>query len=145
MTAADHPVVLYDGVCGLCNRLVRMILRRDRGAVFRFAPLQGEFARAARARHRLSRPAGAANEMETMYVVVAPGSSEERLLDRSEAATYIWSRVRGPLRALAWMRFLPRFLRDALYDLVARRRYRWFGKHESCPLPPPEWSGRFLD
>ena len=138
--AALHPVVLYDGVCGLCNRLVRIVLKRDPEGVFRFAPLQGEFARAALARHARDR-----EPQETMYVVLAPGTPEERLLSHSDAAVYILRHIRGPLRAARGLRFLPRFLRDPMYALLARSRYRWFGKYESCPLPAPEWRERFLD
>jgi predicted DCC family thiol-disulfide oxidoreductase YuxK len=139
MTDTQHPIVLYDGVCGLCNRLVRIILRRDPGGAFRFAPLQGEFARAALARHSPER-----GPLETMYVVVAPGTPAERLLSHSDAAVFILERIRGPLRAARWLRLLPRFLRDTLYRIVARHRYRWFGKFETCPLPRPEWRDRFI-
>jgi predicted DCC family thiol-disulfide oxidoreductase YuxK len=140
--AAPHPVVLYDGVCGLCNRLVRIVLARDPAGVFRFAPLQGEFARGALARHARDREP--METMETMYVVLGPGTPEERLLSHSEAAVYVLGRIRGPLRAARALRLLPRFLRDPVYALVARSRYRWFGKFESCPLPRPEWRERFL-
>ena len=133
------PVVLYDGVCGLCNRLVRMILRRDPAGTFRFAPLQGEFAGAVFARRPEAR-----ESLETMYVVVAPGTPEERLLTHSEAAVYILERVRGPLRLARVWKYLPRSVRDRMYRAIARRRYRWFGKYESCPLPEARWRERFL-
>ena len=142
MSAAggDHPVVLYDGVCGLCNRLVRMILRRDPAGVFRFAPLQSEFARAALARHAHDR-----ENMETMYVVIALGGAEERLLSHADAAMYVLGRIRGPLRAARVLHWLPRFVRDWMYRVIARSRYRWFGKYESCPVPEPAWRSRFLE
>jgi len=133
------PVVLYDGVCGLCNRLVRMILRRDPAGTFRFAPLQGEFAAAVFARRPEAR-----ESLETMYVVVAPGTPEERLLTHSEAAVYILERVRGPLRLARVWKYLPHSVRDRMYRAIARRRYRWFGKYESCPLPEARWRERFL-
>jgi len=133
------PVVLYDGVCGLCNRLVRMIQRRDPAGTFRFAPLQGEFAAAVFARRPEAR-----ESLETMYVVVAPGTPEERLLTHSEAAVYILERVRGPLRLARVWKYLPRFVRDRMYRAIARRRYRWFGRYESCPLPEARWRERFL-
>lgn len=136
-------MVLYDGVCGLCNRLVRMILRRDPEGVFRFAPLQGEFARAALARHAPER-APLETPFETMYVLVDPGAAGERLLSHSDAAVYVLGRIRGPLRAARWLRLLPRAARDALYGMVARRRYRWFGKYQECPVPEPRWRERFL-
>lgn len=136
----NRPVVLYDGVCGMCNRLLRMILRRDPAGHFRFATLQGEFAAAALQRHHASR-----ESLETMYVVLAPGTAEERLLSHSDAAVYILGHIRGPLRVFGALRFLPRFVRNGIYRFIARRRYRWFGKYETCPLPPAEWKERFLD
>jgi predicted DCC family thiol-disulfide oxidoreductase YuxK len=135
----SHPVVLYDGVCGMCNRLVRMILRRDPDGFFRFATLQGELAGAALARHHESR-----ESFETVYVLLEPGTPAERLLSHSDAAVYILAHIRGPLRALRAWGFLPRFLRDWIYRLIAKRRYRWFGKYHTCPLPPAEWKERFL-
>ena len=140
MTDTQHPIVLYDGVCGLCNRLVRIILRRDPGGTFRFAPLQGAFAGAVLARHAPER-----EPLETMYVVVAPGAPAERLLSHSDAAVFILERIRGPLRAARWLRLLPRFLRDELYRALARHRYRLFGKYQACPLPEPQWKERFLE
>jgi predicted DCC family thiol-disulfide oxidoreductase YuxK len=134
------PVVLYDGVCGMCNRLVRVILRRDPGGTFRFAPLQGKFAGDVLARRHADR-----ESLETMYVVVAPGTSDERLLSHSDAAVYILERIRGPLRAARAWKYLPRSLRDWMYRFVAHRRYRWFGKYQTCPLPEAEWKERFLE
>src|SRR3954447_17119557 len=144
-SASDHPVILYDGVCGLCNRMVPLILRRDPAGIFHFATLQGEFARAALARHAAERAASEMTNMETMYVLVAPGSAEERLLSHSEAALFIAARLRGPLRMARLFRLLPRFLRDWMYGVVARSRYRWFGKLDTCLLPEPQWEDRFLD
>jgi predicted DCC family thiol-disulfide oxidoreductase YuxK len=138
--STDSPLIIYDGVCGMCNRLVRVILPRDPDGVFRFATLQGEFARAVLARHNSDR-----ERMDTLYVVLAPGMPEERLLSHSDGALYIAARLRGPLRMARVFRFLPRALRDWLYGLIARRRYRWFGKYETCPLPEPQWKDRFLD
>jgi predicted DCC family thiol-disulfide oxidoreductase YuxK len=124
----------------MCNRLVRVILPRDPDGVFRFATLQGDFARAALARHNADREA-----METLYVVLAPGTPEERLLSRSDGGLYIAARLRGPLRMARIFRFVPRAVRDWLYGIIARHRYRWFGKYETCPLPDPRWKDRFLD
>ena len=136
----SHPVVLYDGVCGMCNRLVRTILRRDPEGHFRFATQQGPFATAVLERHHAFR-----ERFETMYVLLDPGTPQERLLSHSDAAVYVLSHIRGPLRALRAWGWLPHFLRDWIYRFIARKRYRWFGKHETCPLPPAEWKERFLD
>ncbi len=136
---ADQPLVLYDGVCGLCNRTVRFVLRRDKRGVFRFAPLQSDLGQELLQRHGRD-----PRELQTIYVVLERGTSAEHLLNRSAAAQEICRRLGGIWRLCAVFNVLPRSWRDALYDFVARRRYRWFGKYESCPLPRPEERERFL-
>ena len=137
---ADHPVVLYDGVCGLCNRTVQFILRRDKRGVFRFAALQGPTGETLLRAHGRD-----ARNLQTVYVVLDRGQPTERLLARSAAAQEIARRLGGIYRLALIFNVLPRRWRDALYDFVARRRYRWFGKYDSCPLPQPGDRERFLE
>jgi predicted DCC family thiol-disulfide oxidoreductase YuxK len=134
------PIVLYDGVCALCNGLVTFVLARDRAGVFRFASLQGEFGRETLARH--GRNSGA---LDTLLIVLSPGSPDERLLDRSTAALFVLQHLPG-IWTLAGraMEIVPGALRDVAYRLVARTRYRTFGKYDVCPVPPPEVRDRFL-
>jgi len=140
MTAASGPILLYDGVCGLCNRLVRFVLKRDRRRLFRFAPLQGETAARTLARHGKD-PA----DLDTVYLVVAPGTPEERLLPRSQAVIYVLRSLGRGWGVLAWFgRLLPPSFADWLYGQVARRRYRVFGRYQACPLPKPETRAKFL-
>jgi predicted DCC family thiol-disulfide oxidoreductase YuxK len=140
LDARSGPIVLYDGVCALCNRLVTFILARDRAGLFRFASLQGDVARETLARHARDPDA-----LDTLVVVVDPGSPDERLLDRSTAALFVLRRLPG-----AWgivgrtLAIVPPALRDAVYRLVARTRYRTFGRFEACPISPPEVRDRFL-
>ena len=132
-------LILYDGVCALCNWSVRLVLKHDRNARFRFAPLQGETARAVLTRHpQIS--AGA----QSVLLVRAFDTPYETVLQRSEAALAILDRLGGFWRTWTWLRVLPLRVRDAAYDFVARHRYRWFGKYDTCPLPKPEWRDRFL-
>jgi predicted DCC family thiol-disulfide oxidoreductase YuxK len=139
--APGSHVILYDGVCVLCNRLVRFVLPRDRGRVFRFAPLQGDWARAVLARH--GRDPG---DLDTQYVVRDAGTPAERVTDRAEASLFILARLAGPWRLLVpLLRLLPPRARDALYDAVARARYRVFGRHEACLAPPADAADRFVD
>ncbi|HUK87596.1 MAG TPA: YndJ family transporter [Terriglobales bacterium] len=140
-----HPIVLYDGLCGFCNAMVRRTLRRDRDGVFRFAPLQGATGQAILSRHGITLPAAGSSDPGTFYLVLDPGAPGERLLARSEAVVFLARRLPGFSLPAALFRWLPRRLRDALYDLVARHRYRFFGRHESCPLPAPEERARFLE
>jgi predicted DCC family thiol-disulfide oxidoreductase YuxK len=141
LAQSDLTVVFYDGVCGLCNRLNRFLLRRDRDARFRFAPLQGELAARTLARYGFD-----PSDLDTVYVIAHWRSQNERVLARSPAILYSLDRLGGGWRALARVGArLPVAFSDALYRVVARNRYRVFGKFDSCPVPPPAWRERFLD
>ena len=136
-----RPILLYDGVCGLCNRLVQFILRRDRDAVFLFASLQSAFAARILSRHGVD-PC----DLDTVYVVLNHELADERLLSRSDAVLYGLSHLTAPWRALASaLKLVPKFLRDPAYNAVARRRYRFFGRFEVCTLPRDVDHKRFLD
>ena len=127
----SNPIVLYDGVCGLCNRLVQFVLKNDRNDVFRFASLQSKLAEEILVRHRLR-----SESLETVYVVLDYGLAEERLLSRLNAVVYVLQQLGGPLTYVsALLRVLPAPVQNFLYGLVARNRYRVFGRYETCPLP----------
>ncbi len=141
-----HPILLYDGVCGLCNRLVRFVLRRDGKGVFRFAALQSGLGERILTRHGAD-----PRDLDTVYVVLNhdPGKSDaagERLLARSDAVIFVLQQLAGIWPGAAMlMRLAPRPLRDWGYGIVARHRYRVFGRYDTCPLPSPETRDRFLD
>lgn len=138
-TPAGHDVILFDGVCGLCNAFVSFVLPRDKNARFRFAPLQGEFA--ARSLEKYGADPGL---LDTVYVVASYGTAGECLLSRARAALFVVSNLGWPWRGLSVFKFLPDPFLDFFYDLVARRRYRMFGKYDSCPVPKPEERSRFM-
>jgi len=131
-------LVLFDGVCGLCARTVRFVLRRDRAGRFVFAPLQGETAAAVLEKHSM------ASDLETMIYVSDLDGPTERVFTRSGAALAILDELGGLWRVVALLRVVPRPIRDAVYRLVARYRYRWFGRFETCQLPSPAQRERFL-
>ena len=134
-TKASHPIIFYDGVCGLCDGLVQFVLRRDRKAIFRFAPLQSELAR------RSFLPYGEdPADLATVRVLIGDG-----LFVRSRAVLYVLSHLGGPLAALSLLRVLPSPVLDLGYRLVARLRYSLFGRYTACPVPDPQWQDRFLD
>lgn len=128
------PVLLFDGVCNLCNASVQWVLKRDRKGIFRFAALQSEAGRA------LLRQSGLSSENFDTVVLV----DGDRVFTRSDAALEIVRRIGGPWSLLGIFRIVPRPLRNAVYDWVARYRYRWFGKTQSCMIPQPEWANRFI-
>lgn len=143
-----HPILLYDGVCGLCNRTVQFVLQRDRGGAFRFASLQSDVARRILANYGVS-----PSDLDTFYVVTdfARGSpvevaQKQTLLARSDAAIFVLQELGSIWRvAGGLLRMLPRSLRDWVYESVARRRYRMFGRYDACPIPGAETRNRFLD
>jgi predicted DCC family thiol-disulfide oxidoreductase YuxK len=131
----DGPIILFDGVCHLCNGTVRFVLARDRAGRFRFATLQSAAA------HRLLASHGGASAVPDSVVLLGGG----RLLTRSDAILAVAAGLGWPWAALGAARVVPRGLRDAVYDLVARHRYRWFGRREVCMVPGPEVRARFLE
>jgi predicted DCC family thiol-disulfide oxidoreductase YuxK len=132
-------VVLYDGVCGLCNRLNQFLLKRDRHDRFRFASLQSDVAAQLLQRHGTD-----AVDLDTVYVVVDYGKPEERLLSRSDAIIYVLQRLGGIWAFAAAGKVLPKPLRDAFYKLVATNRYRVFGKYDVCLMPEERYKEKFL-
>jgi predicted DCC family thiol-disulfide oxidoreductase YuxK len=132
--------VLYDGACGLCQRSVRLLLRADRRGVLSFTPLQGETAAALTATGRL--PAGLG--LSSMAFLRGGGTACEDVLVRSDAVLAALTSAGGPWRLAGALRIVPRRLRDAVYDAVARRRYAWFGPADACRLPTPAERARFL-
>ncbi len=137
-TPGAAPVLLYDGVCGFCNKTVQMILDHDRRGELRFAALQSDYGRAVVARHTELRG------VDSVVFVERRGVGE-RVHVRSDAALKVAAYLGGFWKLFLAARVLPRGLRDYLYDLFARNRYRLFGKYDSCMLPPPEVRSRFLD
>jgi predicted DCC family thiol-disulfide oxidoreductase YuxK len=134
------PVLLYDGVCGFCNKSVQTILKHDRRGTLRFAALQSEFAKGVVARHP-----ELANVDSVVLAEREPETGRERVSVRSTAALRVASYLGGAWRLCLVAYAIPTPLRDYLYDLFARNRYRLFGKSDSCMLPPKEARARFLD
>jgi predicted DCC family thiol-disulfide oxidoreductase YuxK len=136
----SHPIILYDGVCGLCNRFVQFILRRDRNGVFRFASLQSALAAPI-----LVRQGANPSDLDTVYVAVNYDLPNEYLLSRSDAVIFVLKQPRLWRPAAFLLQLLPKFLSDPAYNVIARNRYRIFGRSEACPLPRDQDRTRFLD
>lgn len=133
-TDINSPILLFDGVCNLCNASVQWVIRRDPQGIFRFAPLQSETGQS------LLRQSGLSSEHFDTVVLV----DGDRIFTRSDAALEIARRIGGLWSLLAVFRWVPRPVRNAVYDWIARHRYRWFGKTEACMIPRPEWKKRFV-
>ncbi|MCC6697872.1 MAG: thiol-disulfide oxidoreductase DCC family protein [Candidatus Hydrogenedentes bacterium] len=131
----EHPVILFDGVCNLCNSSVQFVIRHDRHGRFRFAALQSE------AGKRLLNRCGCGTDDMTSVVLV----EDDRCYRESTAALRVLRDCDGLWRMLYVGIVIPRFLRDVLYRIVARNRYRWFGIRDKCMVPTPELRMRFLE
>lgn len=145
-STVDGPVVLFDGVCNLCNGAVMFVLDRERGADLRFAPLQSEVAlplleRVFGREEAIRLRAGAAGRGDPDSIVLIDGT---RGWTGSTAALRIARHLRAPWGWLFALVAVPRPLRDAVYRFIAKRRYRWFGRAPSCRVPTPELRARFL-
>jgi len=132
--STNTPILLFDGVCNLCNASVQWVLKRDPKGQFRFAALQSEAGQQILHQQGLS-----SKHFDT--VVLALG---DRIFLRSDAPLEIVRRLGGLWGLLYFFKIFPRPFRDAIYNFVARNRYRWFGRREECMLPRPEWKERFL-
>jgi len=132
-----HPVVLFDGVCNLCNGSVQFVIKRDPHARFRFAALQSA-AGAALVTRATGQPID--DSLESMLLV-----ENDHLYDRSTALLRIVRKLRFPWPLFYGFVIVPRAVRDSVYDLIARRRYRWFGRREVCMVPTPELRARFME
>ena len=132
--SGGQKVILFDGHCVLCSANARFVLRHDRRRRFRLAAAQSEAGEALQARHRLNRDA-----LETIAVI-----DGAEVLTESDAVIAIASGLGWPWRAAAVARLVPHFLRDPLYRWVARNRYRWFGRRETCWRPDPADADRML-
>ena len=136
--APFRRLLLFDGECGFCDRLVSWLLARDPGGRFHYAPLQGETAAALRARHP-----EIPQDIDTC-VFIENLESGERVSLRSEAIFRILQEAGGPWSAIAWLRVLPRWLTDLGYRAFVRIRYRVFGRLDACRIPDPSEHERFL-
>ncbi len=131
----EHPVLLFDGVCNLCSQSVQFIIERDPAARFRFASLQSEVA------EQMLSDTDLTGESLKSVVLIENG----QVYTRSDAALRAARHLSGLWPALYALRIVPRPWRDAVYNWIARNRYRWFGEKDSCWLPTPDLRDRFLD
>ncbi|MBX9966763.1 thiol-disulfide oxidoreductase DCC family protein [Priestia aryabhattai] len=130
-----HPIILFDGVCNLCNRWVQFVIKRDPRALFRFASLQSDTAGILLRKHNYEDP-----PLQSVILLM-----NGNLYTESTAILHIVGQLRGPLQLMVCFRVVPAFIRNPLYRFIARNRYKWFGKQSSCMLPTPETKMRFLD
>lgn len=130
------PTVVFDSDCVLCSRWVHLILRHEQAHDIVFVSAWSKQGAKLGVEHGLSQ-----SDLDATYLFIDEG----RGLVRSDAGLALLARLRAPWRFLSWLRAVPRPLRDWVYDVVARNRYRWFGRAERCFVPPPSMAHRFID
>ncbi|PZP52304.1 MAG: thiol-disulfide oxidoreductase [Pseudopedobacter saltans] len=130
----NYNIVLFDGICNLCNGAVQFILKRDKHKKFHFASLQSDTG------SRMLSSFGLTDyNLQSIALI-----SNNRIYTKSDAALLIAKDLGGIYIIISSLRVLPRFLRDKVYDFIAKNRYKWFGKREECWMPTQELKNRFL-
>lgn len=127
-------IILYDGICSFCDSSVLFILKRDNEGFFKFAPLQSKFAKDLMVEYQI--------DPESMKSMVLVENGKAYL--RSTAGLRIFRKLGFPWSLSYMFIIVPPFLRDFVYDIIAKNRYRWFGKKEACEIPRPEWKSRMI-
>ena len=135
MTAAQqHKIILFDGVCNLCNSSVTFIIKRDVHDQFRFAALQSEIGQHYIQKFKI-------DPVETDSIILI---KKDKYYAKSSAALRIAKYLSGGYPLLYGFLIVPKFIRNAVYDYIAKNRYKWYGKKEQCMIPTPELKSKFL-
>jgi len=130
----ENPIILFDGVCNFCNGAINFVLKQDKKDVFRFAPLQSEAGQKLLQQYNLSTA-----EFDS-FVLIDNG----KVYKKSAASLRVMNKLPWYWKEAQILRIIPTAFRDAIYDFIARNRYKWFGKKEQCMIPTPEMRSRFL-
>ncbi|WP_313891993.1 DCC1-like thiol-disulfide oxidoreductase family protein [Psychrobacillus sp.] len=126
-------IVFFDGECNFCDASVQFIIARDPNGYFQFVALQSEIGLELKMKYRIS------EELDSFLVM-----ENDIVYDSSDAALLVCKHLNGMWKGFYLFKFLPKSLRDSVYKLIARNRYRWFGKKDSCTIPSPDIRNRFL-
>jgi len=131
----SNKIVLFDGVCNLCNRSVQFIIKHDKKKQFLFASLQGKFGQEVLKKHNFS-----TESLNTLILMEG-----EKIFTRSTGVLRMMKHLGGAWSLLYGFIIVPTFIRDIVYNWVSKNRYKWFGKKDECMIPSPELKERFLD
>lgn len=129
----QHSIILFDGVCNLCNRAVQFVIKRDNKNQFLFASLQSEEVKQILEEHNFSM-----NKMDSFFL-----AENGKIYDRSTAALKVLKKLNGLWSFFYVFIIVPRFIRDGVYNIIAKNRYQWFGRKDECIIPTPELKARF--
>lgn len=132
---SDQSIILFDGVCNLCNRVVLFVIKHDKSGYFKFASLQSDYAK-----EKINLESYTDNDLRSLVLI-----QNGKIYWKSTAALKIAKHLSGGWKIFSVFLILPRFLRDPIYDFVARHRYKWFGKRAECMVPDPSLKKRFIE
>ena len=130
----SHKIILIDGVCNLCNGAINYVIKRDPNNVFKFAALQSEIGQELTAKFKID-----GSKIDSIILI-----DGDKHYEKSTAALYIAKHLSGAYPLLFGFIIVPKFIRNAVYDYVARNRYKWFGKKDKCMIPTAELKNKFL-
>ena len=130
-----HPIILFDGICNLCNASVQYVIRHDSKQIFRFASLQSRFGQEILSNNNLP-----VNDFNSFVLF-----DDNKVFTRSTAALKVARKLNGFIKLLYAFIIIPKFIRDAIYNIIAKNRYKWFGKKNECMIPTAELKSLFLD
>jgi predicted DCC family thiol-disulfide oxidoreductase YuxK len=130
----SYKIILFDGVCNLCNGAVNYIIKRDKKNIFKFAALQSEVGQELVTKFKID-----TSKVDSIILI-----DGETYYEKSSAALHITKELSGAYPLLFVFMIIPKFIRNSVYDYVARNRYKWFGKKESCMIPTKELKSKFL-
>ena len=132
---SDNPLVLFDGICNFCNYWVNFAIKRDKKNRLKFTPIQGETAKKILPQYSIS-----TNSLSSVIFI-----DKGKAYTQSSAALKICRYLNGGWKLFYGLNIIPKPIRDFVYNIIARNRYKWFGKKDSCMIPSPEIKSRFLD
>ena len=131
---ANKPVIIFDGICNLCNYFVNFIIRRDKKGKLQFTPLQSDAGKKLQEEYKINIPSA-----ETIIFI-----NNDIVYIKRDAAAEIAKHLDGGWKLLAIIKIIPKFIRDSIYSKIAEKRYNWYGKKESCMIPSADIANRFL-
>ncbi|GEQ86391.1 thiol-disulfide oxidoreductase [Patiriisocius marinistellae] len=134
MIKENHEIILFDGVCNLCNSSVNFIIQRDKDHVFRFGALQEEPGKSLLSKHNI-------DPKNTDSIVLIKNG---KAYTKSSAALHAAKKLTGAWPLLFGFIIIPKFIRNGVYDYIAKNRYKWYGKKDSCMIPTPDLKAKFL-
>lgn len=131
----NKKLILFDGVCNLCNGVIQFVIKRDKEDIFRYAALQSEIGK------KLIAERGIDTSKVDSIILIEPGVA---YFTKSDAALHIAQEFGGLWKVLGVFTWIPRTIRDGVYDFIAKNRYKWFGREDACMIPTPELQAKFL-